>query len=111
MKKVRTTEFWADGRYLGPGRVYSNPRLGNSEFPFGIIYVCPRCGDAWGKVRVSLTRFYPRARMCTEHGGGFLMPFDTSFFEFPRAMLKREISLIVSYEGDYDIALLTGGAA
>ena len=88
-----------------------NPRLGRSEFPFGIVYVCPRCGEAWGHIKVQLNRYRPRTRLCTEHGGGFLMPFDRHFFDFPAAMLRREVSLISSFEGNYDTALLTGGAA
>ncbi|MBW8034111.1 MAG: hypothetical protein FVQ79_00135 [Planctomycetes bacterium] len=89
---------------------------GEEAQPTGTIYVCPICGEAWGKILIEGCQFMPVRRACPDHGAAYLMKYsdlidyDEGRLEIPTAVLAHEITMMSRWsESDYDIALITGG--
>ena len=61
-------------------------------------FVCPTCGEVWGRIQVEGKEWLPLRRGCAKHdwldvGGSFLPPWVTSLSLFPREVLLREFLL------------------
>ena len=87
MADVRTY-FYANDQYLG--------RMRTENFiSLSIIYICPICGDSWGRRRVKVDGeeqdYVPFTEMCLNHGNSPLIsPFDP-IEALPEAVMAREI--------------------
>lgn len=64
------------------------------------IFVCPRCGDIWGRImQDGAEDFYPVRRGCSRHrytdtvGGSFIAPWRKTFAELPPEVLAYELNL------------------
>jgi hypothetical protein len=93
MVKYRNVTYFLGERNLGTGIVRHEPRRRGSGWPHSSVYVCPKCGSAWGRVQVELSGWLPRSRLCSKHGPGLLFPSDPwgQFTWFPLEMLRNDI--------------------
>lgn len=88
------------GRLIGIGQMPSFPHMGlQGNIPMPLVYVCPKCGDAWAK-RTVLGGGEFRAASdtpCDQCSPGFLFrPFEAAAYiqHAPIDVVKRELSLI-----------------
>lgn len=101
---------WSVGRICyGTGSVEKQPYwAGKPGFPPSRILVCPKCGEAWGRIEVDGVSFLPLPRHCPEHGGGSLLLADAKYNYPPmviRASLKTGhdfLTLFPIHNGAYD---------
>lgn len=107
--KSRNVTYWLGERNLGQGKVLRHPYKG---WPKSATYVCPRCGQAWGRVEVSLSGWLPRSRCCPQHGPGLLYPPDPYdlFFSFPPDFLRHTLTGILKMPNPilFDSYLIVG---
>jgi len=81
---------------LGRGPIFKvlYPHRREYEYPGSIVYICPECGSAWGRLRVSpnFSGWSASRRRCPEHGPGLLLPPNLfGEYDFPKEVLRREI--------------------
>lgn len=65
-----------------------------------LVFICPICGDAWGRVAVTSCPWLPLVRGCPKHpdypnepGGSFIAPWRKQFAELPPEVLAYELSI------------------
>lgn len=67
--------------------------------PFSQVFICPKCGDSWGRVMVGDSEWVPVRRNCSKHGrpdlgevgGSFLPPWRKTFHDLPLPVLQYEV--------------------
>lgn len=49
--------------------------------PHSIVYVCPQCGDAWGRIIFDTpgSRWLPIRRQCPKHGPPLILPYNDPY--------------------------------
>lgn len=63
------------------------------------VFVCPTCGEAWGRIMIDGRQWLPVRRGCAKHpyieeiGGTFLAPWRQRFDEYPKAVLEYELAI------------------
>lgn len=67
-----------------------------------LVFVCPVCGDAWGRVVRDHNQWMPLARPCGKHevswnefGGSFLPPWMDRLTWMPEDLLNYELNLLL----------------
>lgn len=61
-----------------------------------LLYVCPTCGETWGRVWIEGTDWLPIRSGCPKHpwmrrpGGSFIHPWDFPIESLPHPVLRRE---------------------
>lgn len=68
---------------------------GERHPPYGIVFICPKCTDAWARVVSTAFPGYPFTRACEAHGDGSLWiqwDYDHNH-SIPRQLLIREFLL------------------
>jgi len=104
MSKIKFSLLTGD---LGDAEAGKEPRL-VSKLPPSIIYYCKDCGNTWAKIDTG-NYWIAMQRKCPEHGPGFLAVYKDKRYALSEEALSREIDLMLSYSGDYEVHLLTGG--
>lgn len=108
---MKIAEFFLYDESLGTCEV--RPLRGHwRPYPVSVVYVCPVCAQAWGRVRVGSFGWFPRCRLCPEHGPGFLSPPDPNlqFPQLPKRVLAHDIVAIARLDRPslYHPTLLVG---
>ena len=63
------------------------------------VFICPTCGEAWGRIMIDGREWLPVRRGCSKHpyieeiGGTFLAPWRQRFDELPKAVLEYELAI------------------
>lgn len=61
-----------------------------------LVFVCPTCGDVWGRVVEEGKQWLPVRSGCNKHpwldevGGSFIAPWRQTFAELPAEVLQYE---------------------
>lgn len=64
-----------------------------------VAFLCPTCGDLWGRVQLPGRPWHAATIPCAQHGGGsFIFPWRRRFHEFPATVLSYELSLLLKDE-------------
>jgi len=64
-----------------------------------LVFVCPTCGDAWGRIAEEGKPWLPVRRGCRKHpwcdevGGSFIAPWRKAYNELPPEVLLYEIEI------------------
>jgi hypothetical protein len=91
--------------------------FGLESQPFGTVYVCPVCGDAWGKVEIDGCSYIPQRRHCPKHGPAYLLAwrdlydYDDGNLHLPREVLAHDVAQYMRWNEDkpLDTILLCAG--
>jgi len=73
-----------------------------------ILYFCKTCGSPWAKIDTG-EYWLAVQRKCPEHGPGFLAVPKEKQYVMPEEVLKREIDLMLNFDGNYEFYIATGG--
>ena len=63
------------------------------------VFVCPTCGEAWGRIMIEGREWYPVRAGCVKHpwldptGGTFIPPWRRHFRELPPEVVAYEFHL------------------
>lgn len=63
------------------------------------VFICPTCGEAWGRVVIPDADWTPVRRGCRQHppindaGGSFIAPWRHAFAELPIEVLRYEMNI------------------
>jgi hypothetical protein len=61
---------------------------------FSQAFLCPECGDTWGRVQIDGAEWIPLRRRCARHGYGlFLPPWSVPLDPIPLPVLQRDFLL------------------
>ena len=96
-----------EGKDLGE-KGYKLTARDKSNICPSIMYFCKDCGRVWAKVDTD-QYWIAVQRKCPDHGPGFLAKYKDKRYALSEEALKREIDLMLSYQGDYETYLITGG--
>lgn len=84
------TLYFLGNQLLGEGAVRQTTQIVRS-----LLYWCPECGEAWGRVMVPGMPWAASARRCPKCGPGFLIPREIEYcLHIPKEVGRRELILI-----------------
>ena len=95
----KEAEFFLGTESLGTCTV--KPLKGHwRPWPVSTVFICPVCAQPWAKIKVGELGWFPRCRLCPEHGPGFLAPADpkNQFDPLPKRVLAHDILAIAKLE-------------
>ena len=102
--------LWDD--VIGESEIGMQVTHGTKHVPHSVVYVCFKCGEAWGKISVDdpISRHFALPRLCPNHGPGFLGHRKETLYKPPMEVMKRELDLMrLNPTVDYESHLGTGG--
>lgn len=89
--------------FLGPRLLAATPALplwSDTEVcRHSQLFVCPQCGEAWGRIAIDGGEWLPVRRGCPRHpwiedvGGTFLAPWQTRLDALPKEVLLHELTI------------------
>ena len=84
---------------VGPSLLWSD----NEPCRHSLLFVCPTCGDVWGRIYQPEAEWLPLRRGCQSHpflseiGGSFIAPWRLGCpAELPEPVLSYELQLLLS---------------
>lgn len=92
--------------FLGNRLLGSSPRTpwwdSASLAEASVLFVCPVCGDAWGRVVIEGKEWVPLRRGCAKHpwngspGGTFIPSWLHRYDHLPDQVLRYELNLLLN---------------
>lgn len=97
--------FLVDGKYLGSCERQPMFWMGTLCKPASFVFVCPMCGDAWGKAMIDNCQVLVFTKACIKHKqsvfdipGSMWMPLEPEFTNsLCGEVLQREFLLHLDY--------------